>query len=96
MSGETPKWLEDGKPEDIVLKMLGLMLHKECKDYAVNHMLQTDFILAFDAYGKLTKDIQIIKDDKIYTIKNSCVEKYNEYYDQKLERILTKFCKDNT
>lgn len=87
---------EISKAEE-TLKCFGYMLHEECKAYALNQMLDSDFILLSDANFKDTADVRVTRGDEkmLQTVKRSSEEKYDEFYDKKLENIIEKFLKSN-
>ncbi len=81
-----------------ILEIFGNILDKTCQDFAIKQMLSTDFILIRDAGGKITEDVKISRGNSknsMYTIKNSCREKYIEFYNNKLQNIIDKFLKEN-
>ena len=50
-----------------------------------------------DAYGKLIESVKIQRtgEDHLYTIKYTCKDKYNDFYNKKLNNIFEKFLKDH-
>ena len=72
-------------------------IHEVCSDFAVNNMQENDFIRIMDAYGKLIEGVKIRRtgEDHLYTIKYTCKDKYNDFYNKKLENIIEKFIKDH-
>ena len=83
-----------GKVEE-VLYCFGSYIHSECKDYALNQMLITDFILLKDANGQLTENIMVSREEGRCTIKKSSRHKYIDFYDKKLIHIIEKLIKTN-
>jgi len=72
-------------------------IHEVCSDFAVNNMQENDFILIHDA-REVTEGIKVQRGTDSshgYTIKRSCKDKYNDFYNKKLERIIEKFLKEN-
>lgn len=84
------------KAEEAV-RTLGYVLHEECKNFAINQMVESDFILLSDANHKKTLGISMTRGNErqFYTIKRSSEQKYVEFYDKKLENIIEKFMKSN-
>ncbi len=80
-----------------VLELFGSIIHDECKQFAMKQMQSNDLILIRDAGGNVTEDVIIKKNDKLssYTIKNSCKEKYKDFYYKKFNDIIEKFLKSN-
>lgn len=94
---EIKKEMLDGKPEQLVLDNLGYMIHENCKKYAIAHMVDDDFILLSDANNIPTENIKMRKGDDgdLYTIKKSSKEKFDEFYNNKLQNIIEKLLKEN-
>lgn len=91
---------EDKKPmtkAEEAIMTFGYVLHEECKNFAINQMVESDFILLSDANFKETAGVSITRGNErqFYTIKRSSREKYTEFYDKKLEDIIEKFMKPN-
>ncbi len=87
---------EPTKQEQVILT-LGYMIHEECKSFAINQMMDSDFILLSDANFKETEEVRVTRGDEkmMQTIKRSSREKYNDFYDKKLQDTLDKFLKSN-
>ena len=74
------------------------VIHEVCSDFAINNMQENDFILIHDA-REIIEGVKVQRGEDSsdgYTIKRSCKEKYNDFYNKKLEHIIQKFLKDNT
>ena len=73
-------------------------IHETCNDFAINNMQPNDFILVRDAHEKITEGVRVQRGNEsdMYTIKESCKDKYNDFYNKKLNHIIEKFLKDNT
>ena len=83
--------------QDEVLYVFGYAIEQECNNFAINQMIESDFILLKDANFKPTENVRIQRGEakELYTIKNSCKEKYNDFYSKKLNDIIEKFIKSN-
>lgn len=72
-------------------------IHEVCSDFAINNMQENDFILINDA-KEIIEDVKVQRGEDSsngYTIKRSCKEKYNDFYNKKLEHIIEKFLKEH-
>lgn len=83
--------------QELVILTLGYAIEEECKSFALNKMVDSDFILLIDTYGKETEEICVRRGEgtKFHTIKKSSREKYTDFYDKKLQDIIEKFIKSN-
>lgn len=91
---------EDEKPitkAEEVMRTFGYVLDEECRKFALNQMLESDFILLTDANGRQTEEICVRRGDdrQFQTVKRSSRDKYNDFYSKKLEDIIQKFIKAN-
>ena len=73
-----------------ILDCITTVINDRCTSYATFKMDKNDWILLSDSHHKdsledfVTKYISHVR----YTIKRSCEEKYNKFYDEKFEEIL--------
>ncbi len=73
-------------------------IHEVCSDFAVNNMIEKDFVRIQDAYGNITEGIKIERSGEphhLYTIKRSYKKKYIDLYNKKLKHIIEKLLKDH-
>ena len=83
--------------QELVLTTIGYMIDQKCRSFALNQMLDSDFILLTDANGRQTEEVCVRRgnDNHFQTVKRSSREKYNDFYDKKLQDIIEKFLKSN-
>jgi len=88
---------KEATKQELVIHTIGYVIDQECRSFALNQMLDSDFILLTDANGKQTEEVCVRRgDDKQFqTVKRSSREKYNDFYDKKLNDIVEKFIKTN-
>lgn len=82
--------------QGLISKVLCYSIHEKCMDFAIKQMTSNDFILIEDAGNKTTEGVQVERNgvDGLFTIKNSCKDKYLNLYANKLEHLIENIMKD--
>ncbi len=80
---------------DYVLNTIGMIIHNECKNYAIERLDVNDYVSLRDTGGKQVEEIAVrMGDEKVFsTIKKSSTDKYITLYDNKFQKIISKLLK---